>query len=27
LVTHETTSSEERQNSFNDMVKIALGTL
>lgn len=27
LVTHETSSPEERQNSFNDMVKIALGTL
>ena len=27
LVTHEATSSEERQRSFNDMVKIALGTL
>jgi purine-nucleoside phosphorylase len=27
LVTHETTSSEERQSSFNDMVRIALGTL
>jgi purine-nucleoside phosphorylase len=27
LVTHEATSSEERQSSFNDMVKIALGTL
>lgn len=27
LVTKEATSSDERQNSFNDMVKIALGTL
>jgi purine-nucleoside phosphorylase len=27
LVTHEATSAEERQSSFNDMVKIALGTL
>ncbi|MFN8236651.1 MAG: purine-nucleoside phosphorylase [Chitinophagales bacterium] len=27
LVTHESTSAEERQGSFNDMVKIALNTL
>jgi len=27
LVTHESTSAEERQGSFNDMVKIALDTL
>lgn len=27
LITHEATSAEERQRSFNDMVEIALGTL
>ena len=27
LITHEATSAEERQSSFNDMVKIALETI